>query len=102
MTNSPDPQPSILEEVESGDRIRGLRALRRELAAAIEAGPPARDLASISRRLMQVMEELEGLDTPDEDAPTEEDELARRRAAVLSAAGVEHAAPGRDARTSGG
>lgn len=91
----------LVDEVESGDRKRGLLALRKLLAERLEAGVPARDLASLTRRLMQVLEDLDALG-PDDDAETEEDELARRRAAVLSAAGVERPEAGRDARTAGG
>lgn len=87
----------IVEEVESGDRVRALLALRKHIAERLEEGVPARDLAALSRRLMQVIEELEALGE-DDDAPTAEDELARRRAAVLSAAGVDGAATSGDAR----
>jgi hypothetical protein len=79
-------------EVESGDRKRGLLALRGLLARSLEDAP-ARDLAALSRRLMQVMEELEQLGAgDDENAPSAEDELAERREAVLSAAGLERTA----------
>jgi hypothetical protein len=82
-------EPDFVTEVESGDRKRGLLALRALLANRLEDAPP-RDLAALSRRLMTVMEELEqlGTDEDDADARTPEDELAERRAAVLSAAGV--------------
>jgi hypothetical protein len=75
-------------EVESGDRRRGLLALRSLLARSLEEAPP-RDLAALSRRLMQVMEELEALG---DDGG--EDELGQRRAALLSAEGRQRAAPG--------
>jgi hypothetical protein len=80
-------------EVESGDRRRGLEAMRALLARKLEEAP-ARDLAALSRRLMQVMEELESLGNadPDDGALSAEDELAQRRDAVLSAAGVERTA----------
>jgi hypothetical protein len=87
------PTPDFLDEVESGDRRRGLLALR-ELLAQRLPDAPARDLAALSRRLMQVMEELETLGDDDEDKPSAEDELAARRDAVLSAAGVERTAEG--------
>ena len=87
-------EPDFVTEVESGDRKRGLLALRALLARRLEDAPP-RDLAALSRRLMTVMEELEQLGDDDADKPSAEDELAERRAAVLSAAGVERAAEGR-------
>ena len=63
-----------------GDRVESLRRLRQTLAEAIDADPPARDLAALSNRLMQVLDELAELD----DGSVKEskrDELARRRAA---------------------
>lgn len=80
--------PGFVDEVESGERLRTLLALRRHIAERIEEGVPARDLAALSLRLMKIAEELEALGH-DDDVPSAEDELARRRAAVLSAAGVE-------------
>lgn len=84
----------FIGDIRSGDRKRGLLALRDLLAKRMEACP-ARDLASLSRRLLQVMEELGALDDGDggesEDGVKrdEEDEFDRRRRAVLSAAGVD-------------
>jgi hypothetical protein len=86
--------PSNFEaEVESGDRQRGLLALRGLLARSLEDAP-ARDLAALSRRLMQVMEELEALGVDDPEQLSPEDELAQRRESVLSAAGLERTAEG--------
>lgn len=82
----------FVDEVESGDRKRGLLALRALLAERLEDAP-ARDLAALSRRLMQVMEELEKLGD-DDDAPSAEDELAQRRESLVSAAGVVGAGTG--------
>jgi hypothetical protein len=77
------PEPDFASEVESGDRKRGLLALRTLLAERLPDAP-ARDLAALSRRLMQVMEELEalGADDPDDERLSPEDELAA--AAMLS------------------
>lgn len=86
------PDPDFALEVESGDRKRGLLALRALLAERLPDSP-ARDLAALSRRLMQVMEELEQLGI-DDDALALEDELAARRESLLSSAGVERAAEG--------
>lgn len=81
----------LVDAVETGERVTALLALRRHVAERLEAGVPARDLAALSLRLMQVMEELDalGANPAADDALTPEDELARRREAVLSAAGVQ-------------
>lgn len=100
-TTPPNEPEKFVEEVESGDRMRGLHALRTLLANRLAEGVPSRDLAALTRRLMQVMEELEALGAyPDEDdaAPTADDELADRQKALLSAAGVDGAAKGGNAR----
>lgn len=81
----------LVDAVETGERVTALLALRRHIAERLEVGVPARDLAALSLRLMQVIEELEALGAnPDagDAKPTAEDEFARRRDAVLSAAGI--------------
>lgn len=67
------------EVCESGDRRAALEELRQVLARAIDDGPPPRDLASLSLRLMAVLEQLDALGskTPKE-SPL--DELRPRRA----------------------
>ena len=61
----PKPQ-TITEAARAGDRLAELRALRLILANACgNPGTPARDLASLSRRLIEVgqqVEELEALE----------------------------------------
>lgn len=47
--------------VESDDELKGLRALRRELAAQLEECDSKRDYASLSLRLMDVMERISEL-----------------------------------------
>jgi hypothetical protein len=80
----------LVDAVETGERVKALLALRLHIAERIETGVPARDLAALSLRLMQVIEELDALGAnPDTGAkPTAEDELAARRVDVLRAAGV--------------
>lgn len=73
----------FVEEVESGDRMRALLALRRELASAIDEGPGAKELAALSLRLERVLEQIDQA----QGATTEEiDDLAAKRRAKLSAA----------------
>lgn len=77
-------RPDFVSEVESGDHLRALLALRRELAEAIDQATDARDLAALALRLTRVLEQIADLGgaTPQ----TEDDDLARRREAKLSAA----------------
>ena len=54
--------PDSLEAIAStGDRRATLEALRGVVARAIDAGPPARDLAALTRRLCDITTELAGL-----------------------------------------
>lgn len=84
----------FVEEVESGDRLRALVALRHELAVAIDGGRPcescgeavgieAKELASLALRLERVLEQIEQAGGP---ATEERDDLAAKRQALLSAA----------------
>ena len=57
----------LVEAVKSGDRRDSLVALRDKLAAAIDSCESGRDIAALSRRLMDVMTEIEKL--PDRDKP---------------------------------
>lgn len=73
----------FMDEVESGDRLRGLLALRRELAQAIDMSPPAKELAALALRLERVLEAIDQVGG----ATTEEnDDLAAKRRAKLQAA----------------
>lgn len=67
----------------SGSRMDLLVAMRDKIAAELDEGVPARDLASLTRRLMEITREVEAIlagergddvgeaaDTPDEEWPT--------------------------------
>jgi hypothetical protein len=69
---------SLSAVASTGDRLSTLRHLRQTLSEAIDAGPPARDLAALSRRLQVVLEEVAALDAPDDDGSSA-DEVARKR-----------------------
>jgi len=61
------PQPRVLMTVkaaaEAGDRRRLLAALRTRIATDIDnANTPPRDLAALSRRLLEIAREIEALD----------------------------------------
>jgi hypothetical protein len=75
---------SFVEEVESGDRMRALVALRGELARAIDSCTDAADLSSLALRLQRTLEQIDDLGGAGKQE--EPDDLAARRAAKLSAA----------------
>jgi hypothetical protein len=52
---------AIGEAAASGKRLNLLVAMRDNIAAEIDRGVPARELASLSRRLMEIAKEIEGL-----------------------------------------
>lgn len=65
---SPDetPQPTvaktILEAAELGSRLDELQAMRRRLARALDdVNTPARDLAALSRRQLEIGREIEAI-----------------------------------------
>jgi hypothetical protein len=70
----------LRDVVSTGDTVESLKALRDKIAADIDKGVPARELASLSRRLVDIMLQIDGRGGySTEDATF--DELARRRAA---------------------
>src|SRR5690348_3664922 len=67
-TVAPDEKPaptrpkSILEAAEAGSRIEELRAMRRRIAIALDdPNTPARDLAALSRRQLEIGKEIEAI-----------------------------------------
>lgn len=53
---------TILEAAERGSRIEELRAMRRRLAVALDdPNTPARDLAALSRRQLEIGKEIEAI-----------------------------------------
>lgn len=74
----PEPQ-TIQEAAASGSRLSLLVAMRDRVATDLDSGVPARDLASLTKRLMEITKEIEAIeaaergddvgdaaDTPDE------------------------------------
>ena len=59
----------LAKAASSGDRRKTLECLRDELAATIEACESGRDIAALSKRLMEVMDELDQLPAPKTDTP---------------------------------
>lgn len=55
---------SVLQAAESGDRLEELRAMRRRIAKTLdEPNTPARDLAALSRRQIELGKEIDALET---------------------------------------
>ena len=53
----------------SGNRRKTLECLRDELARTIAVCDSGRDMAALSKRLMEVMDELDSLPKPKADSP---------------------------------
>ena len=59
---------TLLEAVRTGDRRTALVALRDAVAETIDAKDSARDIAALSKRLMEVMAEIDALPDPEGEA----------------------------------
>lgn len=59
---------TISEASEAGDRLGILLCLQDTIAREIEAGIPPRDLAALSRRLMEIAKEVEDLRAVESDS----------------------------------
>lgn len=59
---------SILEAAEAGSRLEELRAMRRRIAKALdEPNTPARDLAALSRRQIEIGREIEAIEVAEDE-----------------------------------
>lgn len=87
--------PDFIEAVTSGDRRKALTALRDLLTYRLAGCKSERDIASLSKQLMDVLKELDGVPNPQERSAV--DEVAERRAARRGA-GAAH--PARAPRSS--
>ena len=63
---------NLMDAARSGDRRRTLEALRDKLAASIQDCESGRDVAALSKRLMEVMGELDALPQPSAEDELEE------------------------------
>ena len=71
---------NLVSATKSGDRRRTLVALRDRIAATIDSCESGRDMAALSKRLMEVMDEIDDLPSEvEEDTP-----LARARRKIAS------------------
>jgi hypothetical protein len=71
---APDEKPeaerprTILEAAEQGSRLDELRAMRRRIARAMDdPNTPARDLAALSRRQLEIGKEIEGIEIAEDE-----------------------------------
>ena len=69
---------SFVEEVDSGDQLRALKALRGVLAESIAQADDVKAVAPLARQLALVLERIDALDEPEEASAV--DDLASRRA----------------------
>ena len=72
---------NLVEAAKSGDKRATLIALRDKLAQTIQECDSGRDMASNSKRLMEVMAELEALPDPEAKKESKHDRLKRRHEA---------------------
>lgn len=72
---------NLVEAAKSGDKRATLIALRDKLAQTIQECDSGRDMASNSKRLMEVMAELEALPNPEAKKESKHDRLKRRHEA---------------------
>lgn len=70
---------SFVDAVQSNDRRDALLALRDKIAATIDGTDSGRDIAALSKRLMEVMREIDAL--PDPGASEDPVEAMRRKRA---------------------
>ena len=68
----------LLEAAKTGDKRATLIALRDKLAETIENCESGRDMAANSKRLMEVMAEIEALPDPEETKESKHDRLKRK------------------------
>ena len=64
--------PELLIEAVGNGKYATLVALRNQIAGMIDAGVPPRDMASLSKRLMEVIEELESVEGLEAEAKAHE------------------------------
>lgn len=70
---------NLVEAAKSGDKRATLIALRDKLAETIDNCESGRDMAANSKRLMEVMAELESLPDPTEVKISKHDRLKEKR-----------------------
>ncbi len=69
---------SLIEAAKSGDKYATLIALRDKLAETIERCESGRDMAANTKRLMEVMAEIESMPDPQQKKISKHDRLKRK------------------------
>lgn len=69
---------NLIEAAKSGDKRATLIALRDKLAETIEKCDSGRDMAANTKRLMEVMAELETMPDPEQKKVSKHDRLKRK------------------------
>ena len=69
---------NLIDAAKSGDKRQTLMALRDILAATIQNCESGRDMASNTKRLMEVMAELETLPDPEQKKESKHDRLKKK------------------------
>lgn len=69
---------NLIEAAKSGDKRATLIALRDKLAETIEKCESGRDMAANTKRLMEVMAELETMPDPEQKKISKHDRLKRK------------------------
>lgn len=69
---------NLIEAAKSGDKRATLIALRDKLAETIERCESGRDMAANTKRLMEVMAELEAMPDPQQKKISKHDRLKRK------------------------
>lgn len=69
---------SLIEAAKSGDKYATLIALRDKLAETIERCESGRDMAANTKRLMEVMAEIESMPDPQQKKVSKHDRLKRK------------------------
>ena len=59
----------LVKAAQSGNKRETLEALRDEIATCIATCESGRDMAALSKRLMEVMNEIDALPKPKKDSP---------------------------------
>ena len=72
---------NLVDAAKSGDKRATLIALRDKLAQTIQECDSGRDMASNSKRLMEVMAELEAMPDPEAKKESKHDRLKRKHEA---------------------
>lgn len=66
VSDTPSESPGAVQNAANTSRRELLRALRDRIATDIDEGVPARDLASLSKRLLDISKELEELEVAED------------------------------------